>query len=77
MITTQRAALTAIRKHGYLNYFNPSPAESWFVVADEAGTDTDLDQEVDSAVAYRLIDAGKVTRAGSLGRVTWYRATED
>ena len=74
MITTQRAALAAIRRRGYLNYFSPSPAESWFSVGDEPGQDTtSMDEVVESTIAFRLIDAGKVCHAGSAKACCWYR----
>lgn len=76
MITTQRAALAAIRKHGYLNYFSPSPAESWYAVASEPGAEmTDLDQEVCGNAALRLIAAGKIRHEGSSERCAWYRCS--
>jgi hypothetical protein len=74
MITTQAAALAAIRSLGYLNYFSPSPAESWFSAGHKPGEETTSEDDIiASAVAFTLIDTGQVRYAGSRDGCCWYR----
>ena len=74
MITTKRAALAEIRRYGWLNYFAPSPGESWFSIGREPGADPAFEDEVvKSSTAWALIDAGALRREGGSNTVCWYR----
>lgn len=77
MITTQRAALAAIRKHGYLNEFF-HPADGFFAVGAAPGITPgpgEEECEVAASIAWRLIDAGRLRREGGGEACAWYRCS--